>query len=113
MSWNLIIYKPGNNPQENESLGNRDAVAGAFESVFTGLVWESSSEALLPVDGGFRLELSVEDGLVQDVYTHGGYNHVEQFAALCKREGWRMADAQEGEDVDLNNPKGWIDDRSG
>lgn len=113
MSWNLLIYKPGDIPQHNEPLGSLEAVSGTFTTAFIGLEWESANEAALPVDGGFRLELTVEDGMVQDVYMHGGFNHVSQLAALCKREGWRMADAQEGEDVDLDDPQGWMEERSG
>ncbi len=113
MSWNLLIYKPGDTPQQNEPLGDLDVVTEAFTAAFNGLEWESPTEAALPVDAGFRLELTEEDGTVQDVYTHGGFNHVRQFAALCKREGWRMADAQEGEDVDLDDPQRWMEERSG
>jgi hypothetical protein len=113
MSWNLIIYKPGDRPQQNPPLGKLDAVTEAFNAAFIALEWESPTEAALPVDGGFRLELTVEGATVQDVYTHGGFNHIRQFAALCKREGWRMADAQEGEDVDLDDPQRWMEERSG
>ena len=113
MSWNLLIYKPGETTQNNEPLGELDAVTAAFTAAFIGLEWESPTEAALPVDGGFRLELTEEDGTVQDVYTHGGFNHVRQFAALCKREGWRMADAQEGEDVDFDDPQKWFEEHSG
>ena len=113
MSWNLLIYKPGNTPQENDPLGDLDAVTEAFNAAFIDLEWESPTEAALPVDGGFRFALSAEDGKVQDVYTHGGVHHLRQFAALCKREGWRMADAQEGEDVDLEDPVRWFQEHSG
>lgn len=68
------------------------------------LEWESSSEAVLPVERGFSFELNVEGDAVQDIYTNGGYDHLRELAALCKREGWRIADAQEGEDIDLDNP---------
>ncbi len=113
MSWNLIIYKPGETPQQNQPLGDLESVTEAFTAAFIALEWESPTEATLPIDGGFRLELTEEDGTVQDVYTHGGFNHIRQFAALCKREGWRMADAQEGEDVDLDDPQRWMEERSG
>ena len=109
MSWNLIIYKPGKTPKENEPLGDLDSVTGAFNAAFIALDWESPTQAKLPVDGGFRLELTEKDGTVADVFTHGGFNHIRQFAALCKREGWRMADAQEGEDVDLEDPESWFE----
>jgi hypothetical protein len=107
MSWNLIIYKQGN------SLGRPDHVKAVFSSVFSELEWQSPTEAALPVEGGFRLELTEQDGLVVDVSTHGGFNHLRQFAELCKREGWRMADAQEGEDVDLDDPVRWMEERCG
>jgi len=113
MSWNLIIYRPGKTPEQLEPLGEFNAVKTAFSAAFLGLEWESPKEATLPVDGGFQLEFTEEDGIVQDVYTHGGYNHIRQFAALCKRNGWRMADAQEGEDVDLEDPQKWYDERGG
>ena len=45
-----------------------------------------------------------EDDLVSDIYTRGGYNHLRPLADLCRREGWRLGDAQEGEDVDLDDP---------
>jgi len=51
----------------------------------------------LPVGAGFLLELTEEDGIVEDMYTHVAYHHIQRFAALCKREGWKMADAEEGE----------------
>jgi len=113
MSWNLIIYKPGDTPQQNQPLGDLESVTEAFTAAFIGLEWESPTEAALPVDGGFRLEFTEEAGMVHDVYTHGGFNHIRQFAALCKREGWRMADAQEGEDVDLDDPQKWFEERAG
>jgi hypothetical protein len=113
MSWNLIIYKPGDTPQQNQPLGDLDAVTEAFNSAFIALEWESPTEAALPVDGGFRLEFTEDDGTVRDVYTNGGFNHIKQFAALCKREGWHMADAQEGEDVDLDDPQRSMEERNG
>ena len=114
MSWNLIIYKPGDKPQQNEPLGDLDVVTEAFNAAFIALDWDSPTEAVFPVEGGFRLELTLDDdGRVKDVYTHGGFNHIRQFAALCKREAWRMADAQEGEDVDLEDPERWFEERSG
>jgi hypothetical protein len=70
-------------------------------------------EAILPVARGFRLELRTEEDVVQDIYTDGGFDHIKQLAALCKREGWRIADAQEGEEVDLDEPQKWYDERSG
>lgn len=113
MSWNLLIYKPGDTSDTFAPLGNIDAVTQAFTAAFVGLEWASPTEAALPVDGGFRLELTAEGGTVRDVYTDGGFNHIRQFAALCKREGWRMADAGEGEDVDLDDPQRWYEERSG
>jgi len=113
MSWNLLIYKPGKTEQTAEPLGPIDAVTAAFNSAFPALHWVGATEASLLVDGGFAFELAVEGGTVQDVYTNGGYNHLRDFAALCKREGWRIADAQEGEDVDLDDPYRWYEERSG
>lgn len=113
MSWNLIIYNPGTTPQQNRPLGSLDSVKSIFSSSFAGLEWESPMEAAFPVEGGFRLELTVQDGSVLDVSTHGGFNQLRQFAELCKREGWRMADAQEGEDVDLDDPLRWMEERRG
>jgi len=113
MSWNLIIYRPGETPQENQPLCDIDAVTTAFSAEFAALEWESPTQAALPVDGGFLLELTVKDGAVQDIYTHGGFNHIRQFAALCLREGWRIADAQEGDDVDLDDPQRWYEERRG
>jgi hypothetical protein len=94
MSWNLLVYKPGPTPEETQPLGDLKAVTEALNVMFNGLEWPSPTRTALPVDGGFELELTAENGTVQDVYTHGGFNHIKQFAALCKRQGWRMADAQ-------------------
>jgi len=113
MSWNLIIYKPGDTPEQNQTLGDLASVAQALTSVFTGLEWESPTEALLPVDGGIRFVLTEENGSIQDIYTHGGFNQITQLAALCKRKGWRIGDAQEGEDVDLDDPQRWYKKRNG
>lgn len=112
MSWNLVIYKPGATPQESEPLGDLDAVTAAFSTAFAGLEWDSPTEAALPVHGGFRLEFTNENGTVQDVCTDGGFNHIRLFAALCKREGWRIFDGQEGEDVDLDDPEKWYEERN-
>jgi hypothetical protein len=113
MSWNLLICKSGETPETLAPLGHLAAVKQAFTAAFIGLEWVSATEAALPVDGGFRLVLAVERGAVQDVYTHGGFNHIRQFAALCKREGWLLTDAQEGEEVDLDDPQRWYEERSG
>ena len=107
MSWNLLIYKTGATPQESAPLGDIDAVTAAFSRAFPDLEWESRNLAVLPVDRGFRLELAEEDGMVRDIYADGGFDHITQLAALCKQEGWRIADAQEGEDVDLDDPQRW------
>ena len=107
MSWNLLIHNDG------EPLGDIADITRKFDGTFRGLEWESPTEASLQVDGGFRLELTAEDGTVQDIYTHGGFHHIKELAALCKREGWHLADAQEGEDVDLDDPQRWYDERNG
>ena len=107
MSWNLLIHNDG------EPLGDIAEVTRKFDDTFRGLEWESPTEAALAVDGGFRLELTEEDGTVQDIYTHGGFQHIKELAGLCRREGWHLADAQEGEDVDLDDPQRWYDERSG
>jgi len=107
MSWNLLIHNEG------EPLGSVADVTRKFDDAFRGLEWESATEAALHTDGGFRLELTCEDHTVSDIYTHGGFNHIKQLATLCKREGWHLADAQEGEDVDLDDPQRWYDERSG
>ena len=112
MSWNLLIYKPGRSDQSGEPLSALEAVTAAFNGAFPNLHWYSPTAAALLVDGGFDLELAVEQGAVQDVYTNGGYNHLREFAALCKQEGWRIADAQEAEDVDLQDPYGWYGRRN-
>ncbi|MGC3989858.1 MAG: hypothetical protein QM796_09315 [Chthoniobacteraceae bacterium] len=107
MSWNLLVHNDG------EGLGEIADVTRKFDGAFRGLEWESLTEAALPVEGGFRLELTTEDETVQDIYTHGGFNHIKELAALCKREGWHLGDMQEGEDIDLDDPQGWYDERGG
>ncbi|MEY4198773.1 MAG: hypothetical protein RLZZ265_513 [Verrucomicrobiota bacterium] len=105
MSWNLLIHNEG------EPLGGIADITSKFNAAFRGLEWTSPNEAGMP-DQSIRLEITETDGLVQDIYTHGGFGHIKQLAALCKREGWRVTDAQEGEDVDLEDPQRWYDERS-
>src|SRR5688572_17147718 len=107
MSRNLIIYKIGRTSQQVEPLGDLDVVTDALNGAFIDLEWESPITATLPVDldGGFRVKLTMQGGKVQDVYTDAGFNHIRQFAGLCERQGWRLADPQEGEDVDLKDPQ--------
>jgi hypothetical protein len=112
MSWNLIIYKTGNTSQQVEPLGNLNRVTDALNAAFIDLEWESPIAAALPVEGGFRMNLAVQDRTVQEVYVDGGFNHIRQFAGLCKREGWRMSDVQEGMDVHLDDPQRRYKERS-
>jgi len=107
MSRNLIIYKTGPTSQQIEPLGDLGRVTDALNGAFIDLEWQSPISAALPVDvdGGFRVKLTVQGGKVQEVHTDASVNHIRQFAGLCKREGWRMADAQAGEDVDLDDPQ--------
>jgi hypothetical protein len=113
MSWSFLIYRPGKTRQNSEPLGKIGDITAALNNEFKGLQWRTPREASLPVGAGFLLELTEEDGIVEDMYTHVAYHHIQRFAALCKREGWKMADAEEGEDVDLDNPQRWIEDRTG
>jgi hypothetical protein len=113
MSWNLIIYKTDRIGEGIEPLGDLDRVTNALNGAFIALEWESPITAELPVDGGFRVTLTMQDGRVQDIHTDGGFNHLREFAGLCTREGWRMADAQQGEDVNLRDPQKWYQERSG
>jgi len=107
MSLNLVIYKVGRTSQEVEPLGNLQAVTDALNGAFIDLEWQSPVTAALPVDldGGFRVKLTMQGGKVQDVYTDATANHIRQFAGLCNRQGWRMADAQEKEEFDVNDPQ--------
>ncbi len=59
------------------------------------------------------MDLNLEEGFVQDIYTHGGFPLVPQLAVLCRQEGWQIADAQEGENIDLDNPLQWFEERMG
>jgi hypothetical protein len=113
MSWNLLIYKEGATSEGGGPLGALEAVRAVLDRAFPGLEWQSPVEATLPVDGGFSLEVRAEDDMVQDIYTHGGYDHLKEFAAMCRQESWRIADAQEGEDVDLDDPYKWYEERGG
>jgi hypothetical protein len=112
MSRKLIIYKTGRTPEEIAPLGDLGRVTDALNGAFINLEWESRTAAALPAEGGFRVNLSMRGVTVQDIHTDGGFNHLREFAGLCKRQGWRMADAQEGEDVDLNDPQRWHRQRS-
>lgn len=115
MSWNLIIYKTDQIGERIQPLGDLDRVTSALNGAFIALEWESPTTAELPadVDGGFRVNLTMQNGMVQDIHTDGGFNHLREFAGLCTREGWRMADAQQGEDVNLRDPQKWYQDRAG
>ena len=112
MSRKLIIYKTGRTPEEIVPLGDLGRVTDALNGAFINLEWESRTAAALPAEGGFRVILTMRGATVQDIHTDGGFNHLREFAGLCKRQGWRMADAQEGEDVDLNDPQRWQRQRS-
>jgi hypothetical protein len=103
MSWNLLIYRAGQD-EEMASLGTLASVTKAFTAVFPGLEWPTPKDCELNIEGGFTIEWTVAAGEVRDGYTCGGFQHLKEFAALCKKEGWRIADAQEGEDLDLDDP---------
>jgi len=103
MSWNLLIYRQGES-EEMLPLGSLAAVTAAMNTAFPDLEWLSPDECALKVDRGFIIEWKLQGDDVQDGYTNGGFDHLKQLAALCKQEGWRIADAQEGEDIDLDDP---------
>jgi len=103
MSWNLLIYRAGEE-DEMAPLGSLASVTKALNGAFPGLVWPTPTECELNEEGGFSISWTVEDGEVRDGYTHGGYQHLKALAALCKQQGWHLADAQEGEELDLDDP---------
>jgi hypothetical protein len=103
MSWNLLIYRAGDGG-DTAPLGSLTVVRKVMDSTFPALVWPSDSECELGEDGGFSITWTLEDEDVRDGYTSGGFNHLKQLAALCKRQGWQIADAQEGEEIDLDDP---------
>jgi hypothetical protein len=114
MSQDLIIYKPGDTddtPEQHEPLGDLDAVTTTFNEAFAALIWASPTEAALSPEGSFRLALVEEAGTVDQVHIQGGLNHIRQLAALCKREDWRIADTEKSEDVDLDDPHKWFEER--
>ncbi len=115
MSWNFIIYKTGKIGDGIEPLGDLDRVTNALNGAFIALEWESHTSAQLPadVDGGFRVNLTLQHGKVQDIHTQGGINHLREFAGLCTREGWRMSEAEQAEDVNLRDPQKWLHERGG
>jgi|SRR5580765_122456 len=104
MSWNLLIYKPGADEGEQAPMGTVKHVSEALTVAFPGLQWDSQTECSLPVQNGFIVTLTVEGDSVSDLYTRGGYYHLKPLAALCKKQGWRIADAQEAEDLNLDDP---------
>ena len=114
MSWNIIIYKTGKMGEGIEPLGDLDRVTDALNRSFIALEWESPTTAQLPadMDGGFRVNLTTQNGRVQDIHTQGGTRHLREFAGLCTREGWRMAEAEQGEDINLHDPQKWFQERS-
>ena len=103
MSWNLVIFSESSD-HKKLPLGEKNAVKLAITEAFPGLIWESSMECVLPGENGFRIEFSVEETNVLDGFTHGGFDHLLDFVDLCLKQGWRLADAQEGEEIDLGNP---------
>jgi len=104
MSWNLIIGKYGGSPQEGAPLGNVETVTGIFRAAFPDLLWSSPLESSLEVYRGFRLDFYEKNGIVEFVSTSGGYDHLYRFADICKSEGWYIADCQEDEELDLDDP---------
>ena len=104
VSWNLLVYKLGNDEGEQAPMGTVESVSAALNGAFPALQWDSATECILPVDKGFALSLTVEDESVTDLYSRGGYYHLKPLATLCKQQGWRIADAQEGEDINLDDP---------
>src|ERR1044072_1401873 len=103
MSWNLLIYRSGED-EKMASLGSLASVTSALNGAFPELKWSKPTECEMNVEGGFSIAWTVEEGAVRDGYTSGGFNHLKELAALCKKEGWRIADAQEGEDINLDDP---------
>jgi len=103
MSWNLLIYRAGKD-EEMASLGSLASVSKALGETFPGLEWPTPRGCELNIEGGFTIEWTVSGGAVCDGYTCGGFHHLRQLATLCKQQGWRIADAQEGEDLDLDDP---------
>jgi hypothetical protein len=103
MSWNLLIYRLGEDEQP-VSLGSLASVTQAMNGAFRGLEWPTPTECEMNVEGGFSITWRIEGGEVCDGYTNGGYNHLKELAALCKQKSWRIGDAQEGEDINLDDP---------
>ena len=111
MSWNLLIasYTPEN---QCRPLGSYESVRDALDSAFPELVWESRTECALRIDYGFMISMQVRDnGLIENLWTTGGYRHLREFTALCRERGWQIFDAQEGAEVDLDDPYGWYERR--
>ena len=104
MSWNLLIYHPDPVTGAPLPLGSPAEVTALLDATFSGLRWRSPQDCELSVDGGFSISLTVEVGGVSDLYTRGGYNHLREFAGLCRQHGWHIMDAQEGEELDLDDP---------
>ena len=75
-----------------------------MNAAFPNLEWPRPTECELNVERGFSIEWTLEGLEVKDGYTNGGYDHLKQLAELCKKQGWSLADAQEGEDIDLDDP---------
>lgn len=113
MSWNLLIHRAHPKDKSLIALGKTDAVKATLQTAFPELDWESDSEAVLAVEGGFQLELTIEEEEVKDIYTRGGANHLRELADLCLKNGWRLADAQEGEEINLDDPVQWFEERNG
>jgi hypothetical protein len=97
MSWNVIICTSDGFP-----LGSASKVKKILDDQFPTLEWQGDAECTLPVDKGFRLELGGDP--VQNIWSHGGFYHLQEFANICKVNGWSLGDAQEGEALDLNDP---------
>jgi len=104
MSWNLLIYKGTTNGEKTYPMGEIGKIKEILQVEFPDLVWPLEYICSLEVDGGFEIEFKEENKVVQNMWTNGGYNHLPQLCRLAKENDWRICDAQEGGDLDLDDP---------
>jgi hypothetical protein len=109
MSWNLFI--DANGPSgEKEPMGSLSATKDVIKATFPQVDWHSETECFLDhPDGGCMITLTIEDGTVKYLSTDGGYHQLNELAAMCKTQGWHIADMQEGEYLDLDKPYSMYD----
>jgi hypothetical protein len=117
MSWDLAVDSPAG------SLGPAADVRRKIDASIPGVDWSDESCGVVQ-QGGYSLELALmgseedeeqeepdPDGPVEAlmISVRGSGQPLPVIVKLCKANGWTLADAGAGEEIDLDNPSdaGW------